>query len=141
MQRRITVLLGQRPYGYVAATARAAAVLTAAAAHVTLADVFLVASNVLAANGALAVTERTLVIGRDSACDLRLHGVGISRRHCAVWRDRSGTCWLMDLHSRNGTFVDGRSVLFAAVSPGSQIQLGCPPQASLVVTRERPLID
>ena len=140
MQRRITVLLGQRPYGYVAATARAAAALTAAAAHVALADVFLVASPVPATAGALAITERTLVIGRDCACDLCLRGAGISRRHCAVWRDRSGTCWLMDLHSRNGTFVDGRRVLFAAVSPGSQIQLGCPPQASLVVTRERPLI-
>ena len=51
------------------------------------------------------------VIGRSSACQLRLSSAQVSGEH-ALLRWRNGLWELQDLHSRNGTYVDG-SVLAA----------------------------
>src|SRR5262245_55391025 len=48
-----------------------------------------------------------VVIGRSSDCSLRLAGdLTISRRHCLGGIDAEGP-WVEDLHSRNGTLVNG----------------------------------
>src|SRR5512141_2342822 len=48
-----------------------------------------------------------LVIGRDAACDLVLDSPLVSRRHARL--ERSGSAHvLIDLHSINGTFVNGQ---------------------------------
>ena len=76
--------------------------------------------------------ERTLIVGRDPDCAIRVLAYGVSRRHCAIWRDGAGI-WVLDLASRNGTFVDGRALIFGAVAPGAIIGLGNPAQASLTI--------
>ena len=81
----------------------------------------------------VALRERALIVGRDPDCDLRVFAYGVSRRHCAIWRDAAGTCWLLDLASLNGTLVDGRPMLFGVILPGALIQLGSPAQASLTL--------
>ena len=52
--------------------------------------------------------ERTL-IGRDERCDLRLMNSPVSRRHALVVNSSNGVK-LVDLGSKNGTFVDGRQI-------------------------------
>lgn len=54
----------------------------------------------------------TLTVGRDEQVDLTLMVDGLSRRHASVERRQDGY-WVLDLGSRNGTFVNG-----AALPPG-----------------------
>jgi len=51
-----------------------------------------------------------LSIGRGGACDLQLLHESVSRQHAHVALDPAGHHVLVDLVSRNGTFVDGRRV-------------------------------
>jgi pSer/pThr/pTyr-binding forkhead associated (FHA) protein len=49
-------------------------------------------------------------VGRGADSDLRIDAVGVSRRH-AVFRHKTGSpVRYVDLHSTNGSFVDGRRV-------------------------------
>jgi pSer/pThr/pTyr-binding forkhead associated (FHA) protein len=53
--------------------------------------------------------EDEVVIGRSSACSLRLDDAAVSRRHCLL--DLGGDwAWVRDLGSRNGTFVNGQMI-------------------------------
>lgn len=53
-------------------------------------------------------SEATLV-GRDLDCDVRLASSTVSRRHARI-RWKAGTATLEDLHSRNGTYLDGEKI-------------------------------
>jgi sigma-B regulation protein RsbU (phosphoserine phosphatase) len=50
------------------------------------------------------------VIGRDPDCDVVLHVTAVSRRHARVFAD-SGAFFIEDLHSRNGTLLNGQPVV------------------------------
>ena len=52
------------------------------------------------------LSEDTIVLGRDSTCDIVLKGAGISRRHCMLVRSDEGYN-LVDLNSVNGTIYAG----------------------------------
>jgi len=52
---------------------------------------------------------RVIVIGRDPGCHAFVDDPDISHRHAKLYTDAEG-CWLTDLHSRNGTRVDGRAI-------------------------------
>ena len=47
-----------------------------------------------------------------------------SRHHARVWRTPEGACWVEDLGSTNGTWVDGQRAEKAWLSPGSLLVLG-----------------
>lgn len=50
-----------------------------------------------------------IVIGRASACELRLDDPTVSRKHCLI--DAGGEAvWVRDLDSLNGTFVNGQRI-------------------------------
>jgi pSer/pThr/pTyr-binding forkhead associated (FHA) protein len=69
---------------------------------------------------------RTLVLGRHEQADLYLPVLSISRRHCLVYRS-GPEVWVRDLHSRNGTFLNGARVdagLGRRAWPDDLIQLG-----------------
>ncbi len=53
-----------------------------------------------------AVTTNRAVVGRSGECDVRVPGDDVSRKHALVWRE-SGTAWMVDLGSSNGTFLNG----------------------------------
>src|SRR5262245_17677589 len=63
---------------------------------------------------AYALTEAGVyVLGRGTECHARLPDESpyqdVSRRHCLLRVNPSGV-WVLDLHSRNGTFVNGQPV-------------------------------
>lgn len=64
------------------------------------------------------------VIGRGSEADVLVDDLGVSRRHAMVVRRPDGECVLVDLQSRNGTYVNGLRVRSSPLREGDKIQLG-----------------
>ena len=64
-----------------------------------------------------------LVIGTHRGAEMRLSDRTVSRFHCELAVEE-GRVILKDLESRNGTKVDGLSVLAAPLSPGAILALG-----------------
>lgn len=68
-----------------------------------------------------------VVVGRGSDCDLRIDDPGVSRRHIefrVLGEGPAADVVVVDLHSTNGTLVDGASVAHAPVRDGSQVVIG-----------------
>ncbi len=57
----------------------------------------------------ISVNQEKFVIGRSDECQLRPKSDSISRRHCAIVQ-KDGRSLLLDLKSRNGTFVNDKQV-------------------------------
>ena len=53
------------------------------------------------------IGEQPLAIGRENVADIQIDDESLSRRHFLVLRD-GDNCFLQDLQSQNGTWVDGR---------------------------------
>ena len=63
-------------------------------------------------------------IGRDEGSDLRVQDPEVSRRHAKV-TVQDGNAWIDDLHSTNGTFVNGERVVeHQSLVGGDRIQVG-----------------
>lgn len=75
--------------------------------------------------------EGPVVIGRDPLSDLTLQDTDISRRHCQIIRHANNRLELLDLESRNGTYVNGVHVKQAYLVPGDTVQVG---DALIVIT-------
>jgi hypothetical protein len=68
--------------------------------------------------------EEVCVIGRSAECEAPIDDPNASRRHAQV-RVVGGTVVVEDLHSRNGTFVDGRIIGSPTpLAAGSRIIIG-----------------
>ncbi len=67
--------------------------------------------------------RRVVTIGSAADCDLRLGDPTVSRYHLEVRHAADGLA-LIDLGSRNGTFVGGVRVERAVVPPGTRVKLG-----------------
>ena len=70
-----------------------------------------------------AVTGPTLLVGRSPSTDLRLRDRAVSRRHFEL-RWEHDAYVLRDLHSSNGTFVNGRRVSSVRLEDGDIIRCG-----------------
>lgn len=68
-------------------------------------------------SGATFEVGARVLIGRISACDVLLVDVEVSREHAMIVSE-GGRPTLVDLGSRNGTFMDGKRVRRVALSPG-----------------------
>lgn len=62
-------------------------------------------------------------IGRDSGCHLVLNDPFVSGRHARIER-RNGGFMLKDLHSRNGSFLNGSRVSEAFLTPNDRLRFG-----------------
>lgn len=62
-------------------------------------------------------------IGRDSSNQLAISDGVLSRRHCSI-RNEDGQCKITDLHSSNGTFVNGLPVDEKILEHGDRISAG-----------------
>jgi DNA-binding winged helix-turn-helix (wHTH) protein len=72
----------------------------------------------------LALVDGENVLGRDEALLARVDGPGVSRRHARI-DVRDGRATLVDLGSKNGTFVDGARLEGPrALRDGDTIRLG-----------------
>jgi hypothetical protein len=97
----------------------------------------------------LNVEAPRLVLGRDASADVVLHDAWVSRYHALLIRDARGL-WLADLHSTNGTRVNGKPVHMHRLQHGEVIRLGqyaievdCPQRADsgeAEMTRQLPQI-
>ncbi|HEU4383200.1 MAG TPA: PAS domain S-box protein [Anaeromyxobacteraceae bacterium] len=70
------------------------------------------------------IEKEETVIGRGAEADVEVDDPGVSRRHAMVVRRPGGECVLVDLQSRNGTFVNGLRVRSSPLREGDKIQLG-----------------
>jgi len=65
-----------------------------------------------------------LLVGRSEASDVRISQSSVSRNHARFWRDGSGV-WVEDLHSSNGTSVNGTPITKTTlVADGSVVSFG-----------------
>ncbi len=65
------------------------------------------------------------VIGRGRECDIAVEDLSCSRRHALLTLEDSGECFVEDLSSRNGTFLNGEAVMGrGAVRQASRIRVG-----------------
>lgn len=67
--------------------------------------------------------KATVVIGRDSACQIRIPTDAVSRRHCELSQE-SGQLTIKDLGSSNGTFVNKRRITQSELVAGDIISVG-----------------
>jgi transcriptional regulator with GAF, ATPase, and Fis domain len=72
---------------------------------------------------AFGLTERDFSIGRDPSNSLSLNDALISRHHLLIRNAGSGFT-IVDLNSRNGTFVNAVPVTERKLEPGDRIQVG-----------------
>ena len=62
-------------------------------------------------------------VGRQRGCDVCLAHELVSRKHADIYPD--GNSWYVaDLHSSNGTFLDGKRIAQAQLTEGAQLQFG-----------------
>ncbi|NMB73504.1 MAG: sigma 54-dependent Fis family transcriptional regulator [Myxococcales bacterium] len=70
-----------------------------------------------------AIEETPCVLGSDPACDLPLCDDTVSRRHLEARREADGVR-IVDLGSRNGTFLEGARIRDVVVGLGASLRLG-----------------
>ncbi len=73
-------------------------------------------------------------IGREDSCELQILSLGISRKHAEVYFEK-GRWWIQDLHSANGTFLNGEKINKIPIGRSTKVELGSG-DASLVFTVE-----
>jgi DNA-binding NtrC family response regulator len=67
--------------------------------------------------------DRPLTLGSDPECDICLKDRGVSRQH-ARFSLRDGRAWVVDLDSRNGTYVESTRIKEAELPLGVVVRLG-----------------
>ena len=67
-----------------------------------------------------------IVVGREAICTLQVRDAMASRRHCAIGQSQDAF-WVQDLHSSNGTFVNGERIEANTrypLQPEDRVQVG-----------------
>lgn len=85
------------------------------------------------------VPKSGLLFGRSSDCTVVVENQSVSSRHFRILKGRTGKYFVQDLHSKNGTFLNG-----TRMSPGQRIELGLNdtiriPGARFLIWDDRPL--
>lgn len=62
------------------------------------------------------------IIGREESCDVQLQVDGVSKKHLSI-KVNDDTCYLEDLNSSNGTFLNGKGIKSATAQDGDKIAL------------------
>ncbi len=74
--------------------------------------------------GEMVRVKSRVTIGRGETADLRVRDEGVSRLHARVEQQEDGSARVVDLGSRNGTFVNGERIEDAALKDGDKILIG-----------------
>ena len=69
------------------------------------------------------IDKDRVMIGRDADNDIPLKAEYVSRHHAQITVEQ-GACWITDLNSTNGTFVNGRRVKKRILRDGDVLQIG-----------------
>ncbi len=78
----------------------------------------------LAATAPVRLIPGTLLLGRDDAADLAFAAEGVSRKHARLVIEATGEIRVLDLASRNGTYLNGRRIEQASLRDGDELRLG-----------------
>src|SRR3954447_15539977 len=97
--------------------------VASAARHVHLSQCKLVVLKGSQRGKEFVISADVIRIGKVDENDLALPEETVSRVHCEILRDAKGHL-LRDLHSTNGTFLDGAEIKEAYIRPGSIITIG-----------------
>jgi adenylate cyclase len=82
-------------------------------------------SRLVLPDGGVIELHDSCTLGRDSGNTVKLADSHASKFHAIVQRQGEGECWLVDLGSSNGTYVNGRRLTKSQMlRHGDQIQLG-----------------
>ena len=73
--------------------------------------------------GSRFVLGQRTILGRAVDCDIQILAQGVSRQHSAIIVNDEGEPYLMDLASKNGTFVDGLQILRVLLEPGMSFRI------------------
>ena len=65
-----------------------------------------------------------LIIGRDEGCDIRIKSPVVSREHCTIEQDETGTLILTDSDSTGGTFVEEQKIESIRLEDGLEVVIG-----------------
>lgn len=65
-----------------------------------------------------------ITIGSQNTNDIIINDPTVGRQHCKAWILESGEVVLMDLDSKNGTFINDRKVRQFLLRPDSNVKLG-----------------
>jgi diguanylate cyclase (GGDEF)-like protein len=76
------------------------------------------------AGATFSLDREETILGRGGGANVLIDDPSVSRQHARISRDDRAHHFIEDLGSANGTFVDGRRIRRAALSPGDRIQLG-----------------
>ncbi len=71
----------------------------------------------------LELTGQGIAVGRTQG-DLLVDDAYVSRAHAVIYRDDRGQLRIKDLSSANGTFVNGKRVVDAALREGDELIIG-----------------
>jgi hypothetical protein len=85
------------------------------------------------------VPDRGLLFGRSSDCDVFVENLSVSSHHFRILKGRTGKTFVEDLHSRNGTFLNGTRLppgKRVEIRPNDTIRI---PGARFLVWDDRPL--
>lgn len=66
--------------------------------------------------------EGSMVLGRDSQCDIVINSKHISRKHCQL-QIQGGVVHVKDLNSANGTFLNGKKITESYARAGDELRL------------------
>jgi len=69
------------------------------------------------------IGDDTLTMGRDTECTIQILDKGASRKHAEIFRIGE-MCFIRDLSSRNGTFVNDEKVGEELLREGDRVQIG-----------------
>jgi two-component system, NtrC family, nitrogen regulation response regulator GlnG len=81
--------------------------------------------------------ERPKVLGSREPADFVLEDEHVSRLHCRLERDSDGGVRVVDLGSRNGTWLGGNRIVEAIVAPRARLTVGETTLELAVAERER----
>ncbi|MGE0872647.1 MAG: FHA domain-containing protein [Kofleriaceae bacterium] len=74
--------------------------------------------------GKIIALTTSIVLGRGADADLQISDEdALSRKHCRLFI-KDGSAYVEDLHSRNGTFVNGARVELETLRDGDKVGLG-----------------
>ncbi len=65
-----------------------------------------------------------LIIGRDEDCDIRIKSPVVSREHCTIEQDDTGSLILTDSESTGGTFVEEQKIDSIRLEDGLEVVVG-----------------
>ena len=69
------------------------------------------------------IGDETITMGRDTACTIQILDKGASRQHAEIFRIGE-MCFIRDMQSRNGTFVNDEKVSEELLREGDRVQIG-----------------